>query len=629
MQATQDDPIVETPGQADATPWLRIAIWTALFQFAWFWEKLPNLLLQGALPDTDDYQRLHSVRALLDGQGWFDLTNYRMDPPGGADMHWSRLVDAPIAALVSFFDLFMDQALAERVTAILWPLALMIATVFVILAVCRRLEPSANPLLALFFSITCITALTEFMPGRLDHHSVQILGFCLMLLGLTARATAWGPFLVGAAAAFSISVGLDAILMVVFMLGWLGLEWAIGLDRHGRAITRAGIGLATSTPLLYAANIGPDHWLSAHCDANSIVYFSTTMAIAAGLVMLGLLSASISSANQRQMIALRLGAGGLTAAAIVTALLVVFPHCTGGPYGSVSSELASRWLVNVSEARGLLTQLEHFPQMWFWALGYSLVVLVAGFVVVSRRGAVQPAFLAIYATFAISVLASLIQYRAMRIGVFASIPLIVVFVGMAWDWTVGAFANRKIIRAVSQVAVVALLAQPVWLGVSLVVLPADRAIAAKGISADARNARATQAPAQWRNDNPELLCNLQSQYALLSELPRGLVMSDINSGPAIVAHTSHDVVGGPYHRNERAILDMVDFFETDETTARQIAEQRGPAYVAFCEPVEGVEHGFEDHPALAVRIQLGNEPAWMERLSSPADRLHLFRLNLN
>ena len=53
------------------------------------------------LPDTDDNLRLAQVRALLEGQGWYDLTQHRFDPAhGGANIHWSRLVDLPIAGLI-------------------------------------------------------------------------------------------------------------------------------------------------------------------------------------------------------------------------------------------------------------------------------------------------------------------------------------------------------------------------------------------------------------------------------------------------------------------------------------------------------------------------------------------------
>ena len=45
---------------------------------------------------TDDAMRLVQVRDWIGGQGWFDLFQHRLDPPG-ASMHWSRVVDVPWA----------------------------------------------------------------------------------------------------------------------------------------------------------------------------------------------------------------------------------------------------------------------------------------------------------------------------------------------------------------------------------------------------------------------------------------------------------------------------------------------------------------------------------------------------
>src|SRR5690606_39616972 len=59
--------------------------------------------------DNDDVMRLVQVRDLLAGQGWFDLTQYRLGLDGGTLMHWSRLVDLPIALLVRFCGLFLAQ----------------------------------------------------------------------------------------------------------------------------------------------------------------------------------------------------------------------------------------------------------------------------------------------------------------------------------------------------------------------------------------------------------------------------------------------------------------------------------------------------------------------------------------
>ncbi len=50
--------------------------------------------------DNDDVMRLVQIRDLLAGQSWFDLTQYRLGLDGGTLMHWSRLIDLPIAVLI-------------------------------------------------------------------------------------------------------------------------------------------------------------------------------------------------------------------------------------------------------------------------------------------------------------------------------------------------------------------------------------------------------------------------------------------------------------------------------------------------------------------------------------------------
>ena len=49
--------------------------------------------------DNDSLMRMAMVHDLIGGQGWFDPMQYRMGLDGGFAMHWSRLVDAPLAAI--------------------------------------------------------------------------------------------------------------------------------------------------------------------------------------------------------------------------------------------------------------------------------------------------------------------------------------------------------------------------------------------------------------------------------------------------------------------------------------------------------------------------------------------------
>ena len=61
-------------------------------------------LTAGSTPlilDTDDAMRLTIVHDLLAGQGWFDHLQHRLNTPYGAEIHWSRLVDVPEAALLA------------------------------------------------------------------------------------------------------------------------------------------------------------------------------------------------------------------------------------------------------------------------------------------------------------------------------------------------------------------------------------------------------------------------------------------------------------------------------------------------------------------------------------------------
>src|SRR6185436_10904859 len=86
---------------------------------------LATSLGRGSDLSTDDAMRLVEVRDFLAGQGWFDLTQYRLAPPG-LPMHWSRLIDLPLAALIGLGKTVLPAALAERLVLIVWPAALLL-----------------------------------------------------------------------------------------------------------------------------------------------------------------------------------------------------------------------------------------------------------------------------------------------------------------------------------------------------------------------------------------------------------------------------------------------------------------------------------------------------------------------
>src|ERR1700704_3470854 len=88
---------------------------------------------------TDDAMRLVQVRDWIGGQGWFDLFQYRLDPPG-ASMHWARVVDAPLAALILLLRPLIGTHGAETVTLFVWPVLMLAAALALVAAIARQMS---------------------------------------------------------------------------------------------------------------------------------------------------------------------------------------------------------------------------------------------------------------------------------------------------------------------------------------------------------------------------------------------------------------------------------------------------------------------------------------------------------
>src|SRR6476646_10746960 len=85
-------------GQWAATPLSLSLLATAFLVIATLAGPGPSL--SDWLGDTDDAVRLVTVRELLGGAPWFDLTLSRIGAPEPLVSHWSRLIDAPLALLM-------------------------------------------------------------------------------------------------------------------------------------------------------------------------------------------------------------------------------------------------------------------------------------------------------------------------------------------------------------------------------------------------------------------------------------------------------------------------------------------------------------------------------------------------
>ena len=139
-------------------------------------------VIQGfSLGDTDDNMRMMQVRALLEGQGWYDLRQHRLNPPYGADIHWSRLVDLPIAGIKLMLAPILGGAPAEKVAVAVAPLLPMaVALVSIAVTMRRLIEPKAFALGAAIL-FCAHAAMGMWAPLRIDHHGWQLAMLSLVI----------------------------------------------------------------------------------------------------------------------------------------------------------------------------------------------------------------------------------------------------------------------------------------------------------------------------------------------------------------------------------------------------------------------------------------------------------------
>ncbi|MEY2925592.1 MAG: hypothetical protein RL367_69, partial [Pseudomonadota bacterium] len=201
--------VTENSKKSHGWLWLVLIGWigTAAFMLWFKWAGIHWF----ALGDTDDNMRIQQVRDWIGGQGWYDLRQHRLDPPGGADIHWSRLVDLPLAGMILLFrPIFGDKTAQQIAVAVAPMLPLLIAYAASAATVRRLIAPGSWPIA--FGVIMCSQSmLSMFMPLRIDHHGWQLAMDCVLMAGLVDPQARRGGLTVAAATVVSLVIGLEML----------------------------------------------------------------------------------------------------------------------------------------------------------------------------------------------------------------------------------------------------------------------------------------------------------------------------------------------------------------------------------------------------------------------------------
>ncbi len=549
--------------------------------------------------DPDDALRLVQIRDWLAGQSWFDTIQHRIDPPSGGDIHWSRLIDAPVGALIRFFDLFTSVANAERLAMLLWPLLLLAGCFWAVDRIIRRTLGEDARLPGMIIAATATSALFQFTPMRIDHHSAQQLCFMLAMVAIIGRSDMRSAILAAVPLGLQALISIEGIAYAAIVGGLLVMQALGGRGGASRLLAFLASLLLTLTAGL-ALTRGLSAPLASYCDAVSAPYLA---AIAAALVVLGLSARWLRTSPAMLIIAL-VAAG----AAGVASLLLVEPRCAAGPFEMISPFLRTHWHAIVLE--GLpIWRLPFDEAMLF---GIPLLIGCA-WTIAAWRGASNAReraarFDLMLVAIACSVLA-VVLLRASAIAAMLLLPGFTYGFVALRDW------SRRQSRALPQAAslLLALATTPVMLGIIL-------SLADRGVIGNA--------PTITRGDRKaHAACNDASIASALRGYDRALFFNQMDYGPMILANSGASVLATGHHREaatmERSIRAWI-------APAEQARGAMGSAtHLIYCAEPDGSGHyeRWGGPGSLAGALSRGLPPGWLERVGPwTHDRPQIFRI---
>ncbi|MBI5264365.1 MAG: hypothetical protein HY852_21415 [Bradyrhizobium sp.] len=538
---------------------------------------------------TDDAMRLVEVRDLLEGQEWFDLTQHRLDPPGIA-MHWSRIVDAPLAGMILLLRPLIGQHNAEAITLVLWPSLLIGAALALAALIARQASEGADreriQLAAVLLAALSIPALIHFRTGAIDHHNLQIvLMLALVLCASDIERSSVKASLAGLFAALSLAIGLEmlpaiamACVAVAGLLLWKGTAVARGAGLYGAS-------LAASSALLSLILIPSSGLAAPVCDA----FGGPVLLLAVG----GGISLVVTAAASRAGWPVRLATSVLAGALLLWGFFGLFPGCVASPYAQVDPLLTDFWLDRVAETMSIGTVAQLQPQKLLGYFAFPALTLALCLAALSRSTP-QARFRWIVASVTLAALfgVSLWQLRGAAAATIVAAPL---FVPAIASLRVGRTDGWQLLRA-------ALIISPASLaGIGLLLWPAF----------------ATSTQSQIATVEHGAACQTLSSVTPLSTLEPGRVMAPIDSGPAILAATGHAVFAAPYHRNNHGNLVMVHSMLASPENARELLARHKVDYILTCGASPDQLDLVRMAPdGLAARLGRGEAPDFLEPVSS-------------
>jgi hypothetical protein len=279
---------------------------------------------------------------------------------------------------------------------------------------------------------------------------------------------------------------------------------------------------------------------------------------------------------------------------------VAWPHCLQRLEG-VSPEATALWLDHVREARPFYRHS--------WRIAVTIIALPAT--------AVFGWALLIWQAWSRGPEGRDLLRRTMAVALPAVAALALLF------WQTRAAPAAQMMALPAATAIILLIAGP-WLrapelwkhGVAIVLIlfgfGAAVPIGLKLVPNEKTN------PARARVAVANRSCPSMAALAPINAQPKGTIFSFIDLGPRLIVATHHDAIGGPYHRNDQAIADVMKAFRGPEAQAHRIVTEYRSDYLLICPDMSTATIFMSEAPqGFYGQLARGKVPDWLQPVDLP------------
>ena len=418
--------------------------------------------------------------------------------------------------------------------------------------------------------------LVQFVPGRIDHHGLQIVLVLAAVAAVGLNRGAWAAV----ACAVSLNVGLETAPYLIVIAAFVAARWArFGAVARPVAIA-FGIGIACAVPLLFAGTVPFADWPLPKGDAIGRGHVVLSMLGGGGLALLALAGGS----ELRRWARLAGLAGALSGL-----LGLAFPEMIAGPYSTVGPLLARLWMSHILETRSIVAIFREAPLTAVAQLSSVLPCAAIAAHEWYRRPTAASGIVA--ATALLAIVLACWQLRALALASAVGVPAAAVLLSQLWQRRLGPGGTLL----------------PFVIGLLLLGQTPTTIL-------DLINKRAKPVV-----KSATINCEIPATLVGIAALPTGLVLAPIDMGGSLVALTRHSVLATSIHRGVHGDILAYRIFLARPDVARSMIEAAGVDYLAYCPGSAENDRLAADAPqGLMADLMRDSPPRWLARSRRPA-----------